>query len=343
MSMQDESCEKSDIIKIAEQIYETKNKIQDVTLSLENERFHARYIPQRKEIATARTITRTCYIILLALVFAICLIVFIIGSKIGATMGIFMLCAGGLGTWSAFYGVKLIKRQIENYPKLNFDEEGSKNKIALLEEEVSKLNGQLEQLEKQQNQILEQKERNERFLKEKGILVEPEKTHALKTGGLTLRDRNEFSDNIQELFELYSSEERYIQNYLDHLKFRLDEVNLEITRIDDNFEQAKKKIIIGGFAFVCLILVQGIFANFMEKLSVLIACFISLGGIFYLDKVCSEPIVLYLVEHESKLASEYAFVNNMVPIRYKREELLAIIHQNEEELKTVRDKKKALD
>ena len=326
MSIQDESCEKSDIIKIAEQIYETKNKIQDVTLSLENERFHARYIPQRKEIATARTITRTCYIILLALVFAICLIVFIIGSKIGATMGIFMLCAGGLGTWSAFYGVKLIKRQIENYPKLNFDDEGSKNKIALLEEEVSKLNGQLEQLEKQQNQILEQKERNERFLKEKGILVEPEETHALKTGGLTLRDRNEFSDNIQELFELYSNEERYIQNYLDHLKFRLDEVNLEITRIDDNFEQAKKKIIIGGFAFVCLI-----------------ACFISLGGIFYLDKVCSEPIVLYLVEHESKLASEYAFVNNMVPIRYKREELLAIIHQNEEELKTVRDKKKALD
>lgn len=361
--------EKSEMLVIAEQIYETKGKLQDLKLSLEDEKFHAKYIPKRKELAYTQSASRILLIILLSLLVIICLIGFIYGACIGSGLGnysIFLIAAGGIVIFGGYTDFKLIRQQIAVFPLLhrNFREEKalrysrkkqittyqsdeiqSKKKIELLEEEMNQLMEKLEDLENKQQELLQKKEEKEQFLKEKGILVEPEETgeKGFVKGGLSLKQKDDFSDNIQELFELYANEEKYIQGYIDRLSFRLEEINREITRIEDNYEEAKKKIITGIFCFVILIGLQSVLSGILGKVSVFIACLLSVAGMFYLDKTCSKPILLYLVEHESKWTNEYAFIYDLLPVRYKREELLEVIENNKRELKLVQDKKNALD
>lgn len=361
--------EKSEMLVIAEQIYETKGKIQDLTLSLEDEKFHAKYIPRRKELAYTQSASGMFYIILLSFIVIICLISFIVSARMGPDLGnsgIFLIAVGGIVIFGGYADYKLIRQQIEIFPLLHYnfreekalrysgkkqittyqsDEIQSKKKIALLEEEINQLSEKLENLENTQQELLRKKEEKEQFLKDKGILVEPEEAgeRGFAKGSLSLKQRDDFSDNVQELFELYDNEEKYIKGYIDRLSFRLEEINREIIKIEDNYEVAKKKIIIGMLCFIILIGLQSVFSDILGKISVLIACMISIAGIFYLDKVCSPPILLYLVEQESKWTNEYAFINDLIPVRYKRDELLEVLENNKRELRQVQDKKAALD
>lgn len=361
--------EKSEMLVIAEQIYETKGKIQDLKLSLEDEKFHAKYIPKRKELAYTQSASRMFYIFLLSVIVIICFICFIVSARMGPDLGnsgIFLIAAGGIVIFGGYIDFKLIRQQIEIFPLLHYnfreekalrysqkkqittyqsDEIQSKKKIALLEEEINHLSEKLENLEKTQQELLRKKEEKEQFFKEKGILVEPEEAgeKGFAKGSLSLKQKDDFSDNIQELFELYSNEEKYIKSYIDRLSFRLEEINREITKIEDNFDKAKKRIMIGILCFVILIGLQSVLSGIFGKVSVLIACLLSIAGMFYLDKTCGKPIILYLVEHESKLTNEYAFIYDLIPIRYKREELLEVIENNKKELKQIQDKKHALD
>ena len=41
-----------------------------------------------------------------------------------------------------------------------------------------------------------------------------------------------------------------------------------------------------------------------------------------LEAKCTPAILNYLVEQENELVKEYAFCNHMVPLKYKREEIL---------------------
>lgn len=357
--------EKSDILVIAEQIYEIKGKLQDLNLALEDEKFHARYIPKRRELAYTQSASRMFYIILLSAVVIICFIGFLIGACMGSDLGnfaIFLIPAGGVVIFGGYVDFKLIRQQMAIFPllHLNFNEEkalrysskknittyqsdeiASKRKIALLESGIEQLSEKLGELEQKQQELICNKEEREALLKEKGILVENE--NKAEIGGLSLKQSDDFGDNIQELFELYSSEENYISKYLDRLLFRLEEINREIVSIEDNFQLAKRKILIGIICFFFLVVLQSVFNGGMEKLFVLFSSILSIFGMLYLDKTCSGAIVTYFVEHESKWTSEYAFLNNLVPVRYKREELLALIEQNQKELKEIKKKKDALD
>lgn len=356
--------EKSEIQVIAEQIYETKGKLQDLKLALEDEKFHAKYIPKRREMAYTQSASRMFYIIILSVIVIFCVISFVSGEVAGPAMGIFMIATGGIAIFCGYIDFILIRQQIAIQSLLHYsfreekalrysgekeittyqsDEIRSKKKIELLEEEIAQLSDKLENLESKKEKILRKKEETEQLLKEKGILIDPDLAKANLTGRLSLKQEDISSDNIQELFELYSGEEKYILQYLDRLSFRLEEINREIMSIEDNYEKAKTKIVLGVICFILLIIFQMLFSEKLEKLFVLIACIICIAGAFYLDKTCTRPILMYFVEHESKWTSDYAFINNLVPVRYKREELLEVIERNKIELKEIQDKKNALD
>lgn len=371
MEILEDTYEKSELLKVAEKIYETKGRIQDLNLTLEDEKFHEKYISKRKTLAYTQSTTRIFSIILLSVAILISLGIFIfcMSSK-EPILGILMGVAGGVAISCAYVDIKLIRQQIEIFPLLHYnlddakalrfsrkkdvvtyqsDEITTKKKIELLQEEIQKLSGTLEELENKQQRLLSEKNKKERFLKEKEILFEPEdlseeaKNHQLGDGKLSLKKRDTYSDDIQELFELYANEEKYVSHYLSRLKVQLDSINREIMSIDDNYDTAKKKIFIAVIIFIFLIVLQSAFSGDTAKFFSLCFSVISILGIFYLDNTCSRPILFYYIEHEHKWAREYAFVNSVVPVKYKRQELLEVIKRNEKELQEIKEKKDALD
>lgn len=367
MEILEDSYEKSELLTVAEKIYEIKGRIQDLNLTLEDEKFHEKYISKRRTLAYTQSTSRICSIVILTVAIVISLGIFIscMSSK-EPILGILMGVAGGVAISCTYVDIKLIRQQIEIFPLLHYnfnnskalrysqkkevvtfqsDEITSKKKIELLQEEIQQLSGNLAELENRQQTLLHEKKEREQFLKDKGILFEPDEAanHQFGNGKLSLKKRDTYSDNIQELFELYSNEEKYVYHYLSRLKVQLDSINREIMSIDDNYDIARKKILISFIIFVLLIAIQSAFSGDMAKFFALCFSVISIFGIFYLDNTCSKPILFYYIEHEHKWAREYAFVNSVVPIKYKRQELLEVIERNEKELQEIKEKKDALD
>ncbi|MGN0437991.1 MAG: hypothetical protein ACI4F4_05655 [Lachnospiraceae bacterium] len=367
MEMFGSSYEKSEMLILAEQIYEIKGKIQDKKLSLEDERFHRKYIPQRKEIAYSQAISRWFIILLLSLLVLICLIAFVIGIMLGNRLGnlaIFMIFTGGIVIFGGYSDYKLIRTQLALQAKLHFsfneaksiqyakkkdvvtyqsDELQSDKRISILEEEIKQLSEKLKDLENQQRKFLQEKEDKERILKEKGILFEPEEMKHTDFNGLSLKNRDTYTDDLQELFELYSSEKRYLQETVDRLEFRLKEINLSLTNLNDNYQLAILKIRVAMICLLVFLILEPVFSNFAGNLPGVVICIVSLCGLFYLDNSCSKPILLYLVEQENKWVADYAFMNDLVPIKYQRTEIMEMLEMNQKELMQVQDKLKDLD
>ncbi len=370
MILSDGGYEKSDLLKVTEEIYSIKGRIQDLQLALDDEKFHYKYISTRKNTATTQSLSRIMVIILLTFVSFLCLVIFIFGCIVKAPMfGLAMGFAGGLMIACGYVDVKLISEQIRvsrmlhhnfsNEKALRFaskkdmltyqsDAIKSKEKIALLEEDIRVLSDKLAACMKKQAKLLEQKEKNEEFLKNIGVIVEnsvPESSmdDGRSSSGLSLKNRDDVGDNIQEMYEFYSQEENYMNRNLSHLNFELDQLNKRITAIEDKFEIVKQKLVVALVCFVVLIIIQGTFSGNGAALTAIICSFISLAIIFYLDKTCTGDVFLYLIEHDSKITSEYAFRNNIIPLYRKRSELLKIIETNKEELAEVKAKKDALD
>lgn len=358
--------EKPELIKVAEQIYSCKCEKQDLELQLSSERFHYSYIPKRKQKIEGSVVSQLLFIIPLSLV--VLGIVYIIFdymknysemSENGAA-GVAFLFSVLLLVPVGYIDLKMIKQELEmlallfismkTEKSLRFakkhdintfqsDEIKSRERIKLLEEKIGFLDRKILELTEKQKTILEEKEQREEVLRRKGVLFDEKPDETKKTGAFSLKEESVSTQDALQLHEFYTHEEQYINNYLIQLDGRLQKINKEIVTIDDEFEIIKKQFLFFVIIYVLVAVVQSMFTGVVATITSILCIIGSVCYIIYLERKCKRPILLYLVEHDSRLTMEYAFCNGMVPVRNKRKELLETIEDYKKELAEIKKKK----
>lgn len=358
--------EKPELLKVAEQIYSCKCEKQDLELQLSSERFHYSYIPKRKQRIEGSVVSQMFLIILLSLVvLGIACIIFNYMqnysemSQNGAA-GIAFLFSVLLFIPVGYVDLKMIKQEFEMIALLFFsmkpekslrfakkhdintfqsDEIKSRERIKLLEKKIGFLDRKILELTEKQKAVLEEKEQREEVLRKKGVLFDEKPNETKKTGAFSLKEESVSTQDALQLHEFYTHEEQYINNYLLQLDGRLEKINKEIITIDDEFEIIKKQFLFFAIIYVLVALVQSMFTGVVSTITSILCIIGSIWYIIYLERKCKGPILLYLVEHDSKLTMEYAFCNGMVPVRNKRKELLETIEEYKKELAEIKKKK----
>lgn len=366
--------EKSELIKLAEEIYELKGKKQDLELTLHSEQFHYKYIPKRKNLVEHEVTFRLLWIIpitiavLIAFVYIVWYVLDLGGvgreGKEAAAIGVGFLGTTLLAAFGGYAAFKLWKREIHMLTLLwlsrnpekaaefsrrhdintfQNDEATSRQRIAMLEEEISSIETKIKQLEEQQKILLEERKRNENFLRNKGILFDEKPGQEKQTGKFSLREESLGAGDIRDLFEYYSKEEQYNRDCLHQLDIKRQLLDKEIRGLSENIEDIKRKGIILGAIYLFLILFQGAFSGLVGGITAILCSIISIGMIIYAENKCKMPIILYLVEQEHPMIQEYAFCRNMAPIRIKRDEISEKMEEIQKELDMIKEKKRALD
>lgn len=358
--------EKPELLKVAEQIYSCKCEKQDLELQLSSEKFHYSYIPKRKQKIESSVVSQLLFIILFSLV--VLGIVYIIFnyminysemSENGAA-GVAFLFSVLLLVPVGYIDLKMIKQELEMLALLfvsmkpekslrfakkhdintfQSDEIKSRERIKLLEEKIGFLDRKILELTEKQKTILEEKEQREEVLRRKGVLFDEKPDETKKTGAFSLKEESVSTQDALHLHEFYTHEEQYINNYLIQLDGRLQKINKEIVTIDDEFEIIKKQFLFFVIIYVLVAVVQSMFTGVVATITSILCIIGSVCYIIYLERKCKRPILLYLVEHDSRLTMEYAFCNGMVPVRNKRKELLETIEDYKKELTEIKKKK----
>ena len=366
--------EKSELMKLAEDIYELKSKKQDLELTLHSEQFHYKYIPQRKSLAEHEVTFRLLWIIpiTIAVLAALCYIIYYVFDMGGvgregaaaSAMGVGFLGTTILAAFGGYVAFKLWKREIhmitllwlsknpdkaEDFSRkygintFQYDESITKQRIAMLEEEISSIAIKIKQLEERQKELLEEKRRGDDFLRNKGVLFD-EKPEQLKGNGkFVLRKESVGSGDIRDLYEYYSKEEQYVQQRLIRLDGEIGQLDKQIVQIDDDFEQVKKIILFFLICYILVIVIQAAFSGLLGSFTAILCMIVSLIIIFALERKCTRPILLYLVEHDSSMVQEYAFRNSMVPVYVRKEELLETKQYLLKELEDIKKSKQGID
>lgn len=361
--------EKPELLSIAEKIYDYKSQKQDLELTLGSEHFHYSYIPKRKKLVEHEVVFRLLFIIpyTLLLVGALCVVISYMSDleemRQNGSAGVILLFSVLLLVSGCYFDGKLLLREfrmlvllyISRNPEqamrfskkydintFQSDEAKSKERIQMLESEIASLDEQIDKLIIRQNQLLAEKKQREDILRKKGILFDEDPNKPKQEGKFTLKEESMGTVDAQELHEFYLKEEQYVQNYLLQLDGKLQHINREITEIDENFENVKKKILISLVIYILVALVQSAFSGVLASITSMICLIGGFCYIFYLERKCKRPILLYLVEHDSSLTTEYAFCNGIVPVKQKREELLEKIEHYQKELVEIKKKKESI-
>ena len=356
--------EKSKLLKITEDIYALKSKKQDLELTVFSEKFHYKYIPKRRDMVQNEVYSRLILIIPLTMLVLSSLgyLIFCLIDSDSAH-GMSLLVAMMVLVFGGYAAIRLWIREIRMFSLLwislkpekaagflkkfdintfQNDEANSRNRIEMLEAQIAHIDQQITQLQNEQKQLLEQKKREEDLLREKSILFDSNPNVSVESGKFSLREESVGMGNAHDLFEFYSKEEQYTKNYLLQLESKLQRIDKQILQIDDDFEQVRKLLVFSGICFVLLIIFQNAFSGMLGSFIAVICFCISLVVCIYLEKKCTMPIILYLLEHDSNLVQEYAFLHNMVPVRVKREELLHKIDSLKKELDDIKIAKNQL-
>ncbi len=362
--------EKSELLKVTEEIYSLKSKKQELELTLQSEKFHSKYIPKRKKLAEHEVTFRLLWIVPITILVVAALIILIyfglqpnifVGNGI---LGVIYLFAMLILVFCGYTAFRLWKRQIHmlkllHYNKdsekatafakkhdlntFQYDEEVSKSKIEGLEAELVHIEERMSQLEERRKQLIEEKRRGEDFLKEKGILFDDHPNAMKMQGKFTLREDSIAMGDIQELHEFYTKEIHYLNQRLLQLDGEVQKINKQISKIDDDFEVVKKTVLFYVVIYVFLIIIQGAFSGMLGSIFIFICIVMLVVGAFYVEKKCKMPVILYLVEHDHPAIQEYAFCNHFVPVRIKREEVLEKITYTQKNLEDMKKKKEELD
>ncbi len=362
--------EKTELLKITEEIYELKGKKQAAELQLGSEQFHYEYIPKRKQLAEHEVVFKLLWIIptsLLVLASLVIVVYFYFNThlfKDNGPLGVLYLFAMLTLVFGGYTAFRLWKREIHMLTLLYIsknperssayiekheihtfqkDEMMSKKRIEMLEEEIASLSKRIEELTKKQEEILDHKNKTEELLKNHDVISDKQTDNGEKSGKFSLKQDSLANVNIQELFEYYSKEESYIKNHLRELDARLQQLNKSITKIDDDFEQAKRTCVLFGGIYIFIVLIQSVFTGYLASFTSLLCIIISLGLFFYVERKCKKPIILYLIENEKPVIQEYAFARNMLPVKFQRKEILDMMNGLQMTLDEIREKKKLLD
>ena len=225
------------------------------------------------------------------------------------------------------------------------DEVRCNERIAILNEEIKALNEKIASFEKEQEELIEKAKNKEAILKKYDIIKDiPQESqeHGDKIS-FKLKEPEIGSGDITELYDYYSKEESFTNYIIEDIKIKISNIDKEIIMIDSDFEKMKKKVIIFGCILIFVAIIQNAFSGFLAYASAAICLIIGLVAAFSLERFCYAPTIRYLVEHEHPIMTEYTFVNNIVPARRRKDELVKRLSQHEEELEDIKKRKKLLD
>lgn len=365
--------EKPELLKIAEQIYACKSRKQDLELELDSEKFHQKYIPKRRELIIEQVFSHLPVVMILTLVVGFSFFGFVwafIDSDFATGNWMLIFCGMCL-IFGGYADYKFIVREIHMITLLRISTNKEKaiayarkhdintfqsdaaicqEKISLLEQEIATLEEKIASLTTQQQQIIDEQKNREDVLRQKGVLFDqkPQQTddenpaEMKQTGKFSLKEESVGTQDASQLYEFYCHEEQYINNYLLKLDGKLLRINKEITDIEDDFENIKKQLFFAVIIYLLIAIIQSTFAGLLSSVTSILCIIVSVNYVLYFERKCRRPILLYLVEHDSNLTKEYAFCNDMVPVRNKREELLQTIENYKKELVEIKKKKEEI-
>lgn len=366
--------EKSELIDIAEKIHKYKGEKQQLEVQLSSEEFHRSYIPKRENMTGGRIMANLPIVlafslgVLILAVTVVCCIIADSEDKIGYAFP--MLGAGLFVAYMARTGFPLLKEELQMLVLFAYSSKperamrfAKKHSISTFQddrlrcdERISNLKAQIEaidesiaELEKRQNDLIDAAKKREDVLKKYDIIKDENPNNILGDSGasgkpsLSLKKNDMDSVDISELYEYYDKEESFTRYIIKDLEFKLDSVNKEMSMIDEEFEQVKKRIIIFIIILIFAAVIQGAIHGIIGDL-IGVVCFIAgVVAVFAIERACRGPIIRYLVEQESPLVSEYCFKYDVIPVKHRRQKILAMIKQNEAALADVKNRKQMLD
>lgn len=362
--------EKSELIKLAERIYELNGKKQQLELQLFSEEFHRKNIPKREDM-TIRRILANLPIVIIFLLLSFMLLGLIIlcifaKQEYKINYAFPMLNVGLFLVFIAGAGWKLLKEEMQMLVLFVYSSNSDKamrfvkkygintfqddrirceDRIANLKVQIETIENQLKELEARQNEIINEKKKKEEVLKKYDVIKDDLKDNAASGTQSAFSLKNDDMDgaDISELYEYYDKEENYARYVMKDYQFKLDSVDKEISMIDEDFNKVKKKIIIYLVVFLLAIIIQGAVPGIAGNVTSVLCLIVGLIAFFALERACSNSVVRYLVEQESPLVREYCLKNDIIPAKYRRQEIAAGLKNYEDAINTIKNKKKELD
>lgn len=187
--------EKTELVRIAEQIYDCKETKKQLELQLSDEQFHYRYIPKRKELVIHEVIFRllfliipiTCFIMFTFNPFWFFFDAFLIYFDIRLIIReVRMICLLIMSINTPFMSTYTKKHNLNTFQREQYR---SEQKINYLQQEIETINQQVIKLEAKRKQLLEEKTHVEEILREKGVLFDENPKISATSGRFNLKKK----------------------------------------------------------------------------------------------------------------------------------------------------------
>ena len=339
--------DKPEYVRLAEQIYQCKNDKEALELELNNTRFHYDYIKKRKGLVKHEVVLRLFYIIALAVFLYICMTSFFIFATPFVLYGEWKLITREcklLFMLSYSWKPERMRGIAERFDIDTFQNDTirTEKKIQALESRIAVCEKELQKLNETRKELIQKRQQQEDVLRKHGILYDsdPKKQNDSK---FSLKEEDGWVNDIQELDEYYRKEEEYLKHLISHVDNTIERYNREITKIDQQFDSAKKMLIFAAIIFVLIVVIQNALQGVAYTISSIICVIASIIAILYLEHKCKQPILAYLVEQNKPIVEDYAFTHGLVPVAEKRKEYIENKEKYEKELAEVRKKRRELD
>ena len=365
MNWNESACETPELIRIAERLNKCNESKKMLELELANEEFKYKYIDKRKKLTSEKIKFRMAFIIPVTLIVAICISVFAIGC-ISIKRGIYnralLLCMLASVLVLIALGYVYVKLWIPEIKMMNKFNRGNKNidaesgTITFEQEEknskkrINMLRAQVQDLQ-QEIKLLQAREKEQEAL----IYKKMAKNESADTKEEFSDDETEISNGkfrikkeklgqIQndELMEYYDRELREYRNNLLRLEAENERLGKNIVDVDADFKQVKERIIIFIVSIAVMSFTQDIFSGVVYQILGVVICIVILVYFFWLVNVCTQPIIMYLVEHNSEIIQDYAYINDLKPISRRKIEIVEEIQECNIKIKEFEEKKRML-
>lgn len=343
MSYWTDDYQKPELIRISEQIFRKKEQKKELELTLSELKLQYRYISVRKNMVIQKALFQ----------FVILVVTFLWAMQwINNVFSMF---------WSAvllFFDAYLLVKEVkvivllilscnvnialdlaDRYNIKTFPREKKRveEQMHTIQIQIDDLNKELTELELEKAERIKEQKMQEAVLRKSNVLFDEK-----PSGTLSVKKSTTFGIDSSELYEYYIREKQYINEYLIKLSGKMQYIDKETVRIEEDFGNAKKKLLFFAVFFILIIIVQSTFEGIFLSVTNVI-CFVGgIFAIFFLESTCKKPILMYLIEQESNLTKEYAFVHNLTPIKAKRADLLEEIEQCKKEIAEIKVKMEEL-
>lgn len=339
-----------ELVQLEKKIYECKDEKRKLELILRDMEIRYKYIWKRKDV----TFHETFKLIILTIGVLLCLF-WLIAALISGS--------GNLGFLVLFFGVVVVlggkfcitrwPYEIDRFRTHYFNRKNGSGGDAgeseyvseeqILEGKISSLRTQIEELN---NEIvalsLKQKEA-EKLLAEK--LHQPNVTNSDNQTKykFTIREESLGEMEILEVIGCYDREIQVLKSDILQFEKEIDSMNRKIISIDDNFETAKRKVIVFVIIFVFYAILQNVFTGAIYTLLSVVGLLGSAIAILYISKQIQDPITEYLIEHDNKIIRDHVFRNNVVSFGRQRNEKLEEIERCGEEIKQIEHRRQIVE